>query len=314
MEEGGQHTAAQDAPPSLVDPQSSPGEAPTLPVGSPPPSQRVDAHLHVWRAAAAGDSQVATIVPPSIDVPIELVAAYLDEHGVDRAVLVQPVFPGEDNSYVAECARNQPHRFAAVCVVDPTQPGAEGRLAYWVEERGCRGLRLRPRFPREAALFGDPSTFALWRTASRTQTVVSVLAAPEHLPALAELLERFPGVDVIVDHLGHPDLAAGRGRPALLALLKLAMFPRLFVKLSGFYHFTKEHYPYSDCIDSVRILYDRFGAQRLIWGSDFPHVVLTMSYPRSLHWLERECSFIPPAERELILGRNALKLYWPSIA
>jgi predicted TIM-barrel fold metal-dependent hydrolase len=207
-----------------------------------------------------------------------------------------------------------PDRFAAVCVVDPAQPGAEDRLAYWIEERGCRGLRLRPRMPREEAAFGDPSTFALWRTASRTQAVVSVLASPEHLTTLAELLERFPGVDVIVDHLGHPDLLGGRSKPGMLALLKLAPFPRLFIKLSGFYHFTKEPYPYRDCIEIVRTLYDRFGPQRLIWGSDFPHVLLTMSYPRGLHWLKRECSFIPAAELESILGHNALGLYWRSAA
>ena len=273
---------------------------------------RVDAHLHVWRPAAAECTQIATIVPPHADISIELANDYLTEHGVDRAVLVQPVFPGEDNAYIADCAASDPERYAAVCVVDPTQPGVEDRLAYWVEERGCRGLRLRPRIGREEASFGESATFGLWRTASRTQAVVSVLASPEHLSTLAELLDRFPGVDVIVDHLGHPDLSGGRSKPGLVALLKLAQFPRLFVKLSGFYHFTNEPYPFRDCVEIVRAVYDRFGAKRLIWGSDFPHVLLTMSYPRSLCWLERECAFIPAVDRELILGRNALALYWPS--
>src|SRR6266852_1539281 len=86
-----------------------------------------------------------TIVSPLSDVPVELLMQYMTEHGVDRAVLVQPMYPGEDNSYVANCAAAQPDRIAAVCVVDPRQPEAADRLEYWVREHGCKGLRLRPR-------------------------------------------------------------------------------------------------------------------------------------------------------------------------
>src|SRR3989304_3204534 len=91
----------------------------------------------------------ATIVSPLDSVPIELLDQYLDEYGVERAVLVQPIYPGEDNSYVADCAAARPDRYAAVCVVDPGRPEAADRLEYWVDQRGCRGLRLRPRLPRE---------------------------------------------------------------------------------------------------------------------------------------------------------------------
>ena len=81
---------------------------------------------------------------------VEAARAVLDEHEVDRAVLVQPVFRGEDNNYVADCARAEPVRFAAVCVVDPRSPGADERLTRWVERRlsrpaaapaDCRGSR-----------------------------------------------------------------------------------------------------------------------------------------------------------------------------
>jgi L-fuconolactonase len=92
----------------------------------------VDSHLHVWRAAESDTNALRTIVPPQTDVPIEFARETMDEHAVERAVLVQPVFRGEDNSYVADCAQAEPRRFAAVCVVDPRIPGAESRLDYWV--------------------------------------------------------------------------------------------------------------------------------------------------------------------------------------
>src|SRR5439155_9485276 len=121
----------------------------------------VDAHLHVWRAFAGYPQPAVTTVSPVSDVPVELFCEYMAEHGVDRAVLVQPLYPGEDNSYIADCAAARPDRFAAVCVVDPRRDGAADRLDYWVTHRGCKGLRLRPRVAAEEASFGDPATFPL---------------------------------------------------------------------------------------------------------------------------------------------------------
>ena len=60
----------------------------------------VDAHAHVWRAVPNYPEPAATTVSPVSDVPVEILDEYLTEYGVDRAVLVQPVYPGEDNGYV----------------------------------------------------------------------------------------------------------------------------------------------------------------------------------------------------------------------
>src|SRR5437764_11061096 len=109
--------------------------------------QVVDSHLHVWRALPTGEPGVPTIVSPHEDVPVERALEVLDRHGVSRAVLVQPMFRGEDNGYVADAAGARPDRLAAVCVVDPRVPSAADRLEHWAVGHGCRGLRLRPKVP-----------------------------------------------------------------------------------------------------------------------------------------------------------------------
>ena len=79
----------------------------------------VDAHAHVWRAVPNYPEPAATTVSPVSDVPVEILDEYLTEYGVDRAVLVQPVYPGEDNGYVADCAtrrvRSWPGAVHALC-------------------------------------------------------------------------------------------------------------------------------------------------------------------------------------------------------
>src|SRR5262249_61685022 len=120
---------------------------------------------------------------------VELGAEHVADEGVDGAGLVHRSSPGGDTGSVAACAARRPDRYAAVCVVDPRTPAAADRLAYWVQERGCKGLRLRPRIAAEAACFGDPSTFPLWERAAALGVVITVLGGPENLAALAGLLE-----------------------------------------------------------------------------------------------------------------------------
>jgi L-fuconolactonase len=270
----------------------------------------VDSHLHVWRAAKGETPGVNTIVSPQTDVPIESAGETMLENHVERAVLVQPVFRGEDNSYVAACAGAAPDRFAAVCVVDPRLPGAERRLEHWAEQ-GCRGLRLRPRISAERAIFGDPSTYPLWEMASRLKMVVSLLSSPEHAPTISKLAERFPDVPIVLDHMGHPRVEEGVHGADFQALVQLSRHPRIFIKASGFYHFSREPFPYADCHDLLRSIYDYFGPRRILWGSDFPHVVPSCGYASSILPLEvsLDCT---NGERELVMGKNTLRLYWPA--
>lgn len=272
----------------------------------------VDSHLHVWRAAEGDTTQLRTMVPPQADVPIELARETMAEHDVERAVLVQPVFRGEDNSHVAECARAEPHRFAAVCVVDPRTPEAPARLAHWVGE-GCRGLRMRPRLPDEANIFGDPTTFPLWQAAAKSWIVISLLASVEHAPAIASLAERFPQCAIVVDHLGHPSTDHGADLSEFRPLLALARLRNVYLKLSGFHHFSHERFPYADCRWLVRAAHEHFGSDRLMWGSDFPHVLLASSYARC-RWLpEQMLADLNARELQSVMGENALRLYWPQV-
>ena len=270
----------------------------------------IDAHLHVWRALPESVPGLPTIVSPHEDVPVERALDVLDRHGVDRAVLVQPVFRGEDNSYVATAAQARPDRLAAVCVVDPRRPDAADRLEHWAVAFGCRGLRLRPRVPMESAAFGHPATFPLWERARSLGVVVSVLANPEHLSTIGTLAARFPEVPLVIDHLAHPKVAEGIGGAGFQELLGLASHPLVFVKMSGYYHFTDQPDPYSDCWPFFQALFDRFGPDRLIWGSDFPHVERTTGYASALELVRGGLPFLSGPDRELILGGNAAKLYW----
>lgn len=270
----------------------------------------VDAHLHIWRRYSNYPRPAETIISPYSDVPVELLLDYMEEHHVDRAVLVQSVYYGEDNSYVADCARAKPDKYAAVCVVNPSKQDAVEQLNYWIEERGCKGLRLRPINPNEASTFGKANSYPLWERASQLGVVINILAAPRHLSAIHDLAKLFPSVPIIIDHMAHPDISAGVKAETFQSLLELAQFSQVSVKVTGYYYYSQQGYPYTDCWDFFRILYDKFGSEHLIWGSDFPHVLLKTGYRRSLEMQERVYTFLNQDDLDLIMGKNAAKLYW----
>lgn len=267
----------------------------------------VDAHVHIWAQDLRYPNPGVTFMSPTTDIPLELLRRTLDEHGVGRAVLVQPMYPGEDNRLVADAARAEPQRYAAVCVVDPRLPAAPDRLESWVKEGGCRGLRLRPAFAAETAAFEND---ALWERCRRLGVVVSVLARMEHVAVIARRAARFSDVRIIVDHLAHPDPVAGTASPAFRDFLALAERPNVFVKPTGFHNFSKRPYPHEDCDEIFKAVFERFGPQRMIWGSDFPHVLVKGGYGPTLRHFERRYPYVRAADRELLLARNAEQLYW----
>lgn len=275
------------------------------------PPTVVDAHAHVWHAVPDYSNPAATIVSPVSDVPAALLREYMDEHGVDRAVLVQPICAGMDNSYIAEVVAENPERFAAVCVVDPVSPAAVEDLEFWAGQ-GCRGVRLRPRKPDESAAFGVPESRLFWECVRELELVVSVYAGPEHLPVLQRIAEGFPDVPIVVDHMAYPDPAEGPEADAFRELLDLAELRRVHVKVSGYHYFSAEPYPYRDCRQLFTGLYGAFGPDRLLWGSDFPHVLLRCGYRRSLLLQERAYGFLDPQELGAIMGGTASRLYWPT--
>jgi predicted TIM-barrel fold metal-dependent hydrolase len=164
--------------------------------------------------------------------------------------------------------------------------------------------------PDEAEAFGSPRSYSLWECIRERGLVVSVYAGAEHLSTLATLAARFPEVAIVVDHMAHPPSRLGADSHAFRDLLALARYQRIFIKVSGYYHFCEQPYPYPECWPLFRALYEEFGPSRLVWGSDFPHVLLRCGYRRSLLLQERAYPFLTCDERALIMGGNASALYW----
>lgn len=273
----------------------------------------VDTHVHV----IAADEVRYPLRPSGVGsqwfrehpVTVEDFAATATAAGVDRAVLVQAFGAyGTDNAYVLDAVAEAPDRFVSVGIVDPEDPDAPATLRALAARRGFAGIRLFAIGPSPPTWLDDPATDALWTVADELELrVVVALLAPD-LPRLRRRLRQFPQQPVVLDHCGFPDLAAGPPYPGATTLFALAECENLHLKVTS--HVLEA--AGADAPELMAMLVDAFGASRLVWGSDYSQTH-DRSYAELVELGRTACAGLPAAERDSVMGVNALRL-WPTLA
>ncbi len=202
----------------------------------------------------------------------EQMIAAMDEAGIARSALVQAsTCYGHDNAYVAAAVAAHPERFTGVFSVDVCASDAAERMRHWMD-RGLTGLRVfiagHTASAKDARL-DDPRSFPAWESAGAADLPVCVQLRAAGLPQLEAMLERFPKVRVVLDHMARPEIDAGAPYAAAAGLFELARFPNLYLKLST--HNVRESRQGKATPESFfRKVVDAFGARRISWGSNFP--------------------------------------------
>ena len=274
----------------------------------------VDTHVHV----ISDDLETYPLVPgrrrlgwvDEARFTVEQVLALMDEAGVDRSLLVQPLTAyGYDNRYTALSARRYPDRFVSVPIVDMEADGAAETLRSLNENEGMTGVRL---FGRAGGgdWLDNPKTFPVWELAEELDFPIAVLLGIERAPKLAAMLERFPGVTVALDHLGSVTFEDGPPYETAAPIFDLARFPNLRLKYSPTNEQTAARGP-GDIKDVLQRIVDRFGVDRLMWGSNFS-ATYEPPYAELVEMGRESLGFLTAEERAKIMGGNALEV-WPAL-
>ena len=246
-------------------------------------------------------------------VGLERMIAAMDEAGVAKAALVQAsTCYGHDNSYIADAVAGHPERFTAVFSVDVLQRDAPERIDYWMS-RGLTGLRVfiagHTAATKDARL-DDRRAFPAWECAAKAGIPVCVQLRAAGLPQLVTVLERFPRVRVVLDHMARPAIDDGPPYAAAASLFSLARYGNLYLKLST--HNVRESRAGKAMPASffARVVKE-FGASRIAWGSNFP--ASEGSLPGLLAEARSALATLPKGDRDWIFFRTAQSLY-PALA
>jgi L-fuconolactonase len=272
----------------------------------------VDTHVHVVstdRERYPFDPTALSLdwfreAPVTVEDFVELMTAA----GVDRAVLVQPMTAyGFDNRYVIDAARTYSDRLASVVTVDTLDDPAVRLRA--MADKGVSGVRLFAIRNPSLARLDDPNALGVCEVAAELGLPVIVTTLSDQLPELRAMLERFHEVTVALDHCGFPDLRGGPPYRKATDLFELATLSNLKLKVSC--HLLEQAMASGDPRDLVDELTAAFGADRLLWGSDYSQTH-DRPYAALVELGRTASSRLSPADQRGFLGENALRI-WPAL-
>lgn len=269
----------------------------------------IDSQIHLWRADSPDYPWPKDRPNERVqrDVPCEAAEALalMDDAGVDRAIVVPPIWAGDDNKAAIEWCEEFPDRLAIMGRFDLWDPDRD-RLDRWLDQPGMLGIRMS--YPRERGRewLQDPDAFSwFWDSVERQRMPIMLLV--QGAKPVQEIAERHPDLPLIIDHLGlhiigaaNPDQDPFEDFDDLLAC---AAYPNVFAKASSLPTYSRTPWPHPDLTEHLRQAVEAFGPQRLMWGSDLTRL-RNATYAQCLEHIAT-LDFLDDEARASILGGTA---------
>jgi predicted TIM-barrel fold metal-dependent hydrolase len=252
-------------------------------------------HVPNWPPHATGDEMVAA----------------MNAVGVDGAIFISAFsLYGYDASYAVEVQKAHPDKFGIVKPVNPDDPAVEDVIAEWKKTPGAVGVRifLRTEEPRP---LDDPGHDRILRAAARHNFPVNFLCWG-NLDAGIALMDRHPNTRFILDHLG---ILQPRVPPApadawadLPKVLGLAKRPNVVIKVSGACTLSHKPYPFEDIWDPLARVFDAWGFERCLWGTDWTRAFAVVNYEQAVRPFV-ETKRLSDSEKAMLMGGACAKAY-----
>lgn len=228
----------------------------------------------------------------------------LRKNRIARGLLVQPSCYGFDNSAMLSAIADDPANFRGIAVVEPS---ISERDVQDLKNRGVVGVRLNvgsfdPHF------FERPEAEAFLKKAASFGLFVQIYAGAAAWHSFGAALLK-SDAQIIIDHMGHPDVSAGKAQPGFETVQRMGRETNAVVKLSAAFRVSQQPYPHADVDPYAAVILESFGVDRCIWGSDWPFIntPLSVRYDEQLACLERWVT--SPEDRDRILSRNPARLF-----
>src|SRR5947209_14237386 len=270
----------------------------------------LDSQVHAYERNHPGRPWEGVLHGPAEVTGDQMVAA-MDAVAVDGAVLVSPFSMYRyDASYALEVFAAHPTRFRLVKPVDPTDPTVADTIADWAATKGTVGIRimLRDEVSTDPA---DPGLNRVLAAAAQHSLPVNLLCWGR-LEQAAQLAARNPNTRLVIDHLGLQQPFEPPPPPEPFAdlpkVLALAAHDNIAIKISGACTLSHEPFPYKDIWDPLGRIFDAFGFDRCMWGTDWTRAVGMLTYEQGVEAF-RVTDRLSDSERAALMGGTLTRVY-----
>ena len=281
----------------------------------------IDSQVHVYERDHPGRPWMNKLHGPDEMTGDQMIAA-MDEVGVDAAVLVSTwVMYRDDASYSVEVRNKYPGRFAMVKPLSPVDPAVDETVADWARTPGAVAVRVLSipahMIPSMAHIFpvasDDPIKGIGPAFAAGTRHSIPVnYTCIGCVDQAATIARAYPDCQIIIDHLGikqpYEPPVPDDVLDDLPAILALAEFPNIAIKISGVCTISREPYPFNDIWDPIARTIDAFGIDRCMWGTDWTRATSMVSFKDSVDAF-RFTDRLSESDRAALLGGTLQKIY-----
>lgn len=286
----------------------------------------IDAHSHLWlrqdtswngmpvRTLTNGRSFFLTeevqMVPPFMIDGVNSAEVFLSNMNyaqVGGAVVVQEFIDGIQNDYLAKVKSDYPERFFVFGMCDYFKPGFYDTAASLIDS-GFKGIAI----PGHRLILRDgrvnlnsPEMMKMFHLMEDKGVILSLCLAENNLQngEIKEVIEECPRLKIAIGHFGMVTA------PGWEDQIKLALNDNVMIESGGItWLFNKEFYPFNGAVRAIREAIDMVGADKLMWGSDYPRTITAITYKMSYDFILKT-NDLTDREKRLFLGENAEKFY-----
>jgi hypothetical protein len=287
----------------------------------------VDAHMHIWSEIKGQIGGKIPVVPlgngmirigensllgmPATHLDCSARAEWalseFDAAGVDVGVIVQEFMDGEQNDYVLKATQKSPGRWIVHGLPNYWKKDSVGQEAAELLDRGFDGIKLPGGHLAMAGLaLDDPKLIPVYEKIAAKSRVLAVdcCEGEGQIPALENILKRFPKLKIAIGHFGMPNRKGWPGQ------LRLCRHENVYLETGGIiWLYRHEGYPFPGAIAAIHQAKKEVGIEKLMWGSDWPRTMVDFTYRQSLDFIRVSDKTFSDREKQLLLGENAARLY-----
>jgi len=270
----------------------------------------IDAQVHAYERDHPGRPWAAVLTGPPQVTGDDMVAA-MDAVGVDGALLISPfTMYRYDASYAIEVGKKYPGRFGLIKPVNPADPAVAETIADWKATPGTVGIRIM--MNRDVSEDpADPGINRVLAEGAQHGLPVNILCWGRTEQARA-LAARNPNTAIVIDHLGlqQPFEPPAPAQPFadLPKVLALAREPNVAIKITGACTLSREAYPFKDIWDPLARIFEAFGIDRCMWGTDWTRAVKLLTYQQGVDAF-RNSDRLSDSDKSTLMGGTLQRVY-----
>ncbi|KAL5717380.1 hypothetical protein ACHQM5_010393 [Ranunculus cassubicifolius] len=278
----------------------------------------IDSHLHIWASPqqAANEYPYSPGNEPTLPGSLDFLFQCMEEAGVDGALIVQPINHKFDHSLVTSALKKYPSKFVGCCLANPADDGSGIKaLEDLILKDGYCAVRFNPYLWPSGQKMTNAVGKAMYSKAGELGVPVGFMCMKGlnlHLSEIEELCSEFPSTTVLLDHVAFcKPPVTDEEKATFSSLLKLSRFPQVYVKFSALFRVSREKSPYEDTCLLLSELVSSYGANRVMWGSDFPYVVPECGYKGGKEGVAHVAgkAGLQPGDLEWVMGRTVMELF-----